>query len=73
MKLKPCLANMEKNFVHIAISPSALAASIESGTIHAADFKCLNSASKKIVWGLFLSSMKSTLKNKFEYRDKHYV
>jgi hypothetical protein len=53
---------MENNLVHIAISPNALAALIQSGTIHAADFKCLNADSKKMVWALFLSTLKSTLK-----------
>lgn len=52
---------MEKNLVHIAISPNALALLIERGYIHAVDFKCLDFDSKKMVWKLFLSAMKATI------------
>jgi hypothetical protein len=64
---------MENNLVHIAISPNALAALIESGTIHAADFKCLDADSKKTVWKLFLSSVKLTKKNQSHYQANGYV
>lgn len=64
---------MENNLVHIAISPNALAALIESGTIHAVDFKCLDIDSKKMVWKLFLSSVKLTKKNQSRYQANGYV
>ncbi|ESS71452.1 hypothetical protein MGMO_103c00190 [Methyloglobulus morosus KoM1] len=64
---------MENNLVHIAISPHVLAALIESGTIHAVDFKCLDINSKKTVWKLFLFSVKLTKKNQFRYQENSYV
>lgn len=64
---------MENNLVHIAISPNALASLIESGTIHAADFKCLDADSKKMVWKLFLSSVELTKKGQFRYQENSYV
>jgi hypothetical protein len=64
---------MDNDLVHIAISPHALAELIESGTIHAADFKCLNADSKKTVWKLFLSSVKLTKKNQSRYQENGYV
>jgi hypothetical protein len=53
---------MGNNLVHIAISTNVLASLIERGSIHAVDFKCLDADSKKTVWNLFLSTLKSTLK-----------
>lgn len=64
---------MENNLVHIAISPNALAALIESGTIHAVDFKCLDIDSKKMVWNLFLSSMKLTKNDQSRYQENGYA
>jgi|WetSurSiteA1Bulk_404760.scaffolds.fasta_scaffold00093_6 hypothetical protein len=48
----PDLGNfdMKHNLVHIAISLDALALLIESGYIHAVDFRCLDANSKKTVW-----------------------
>jgi hypothetical protein len=53
--------DMENSLVHIAIKPNTLAALIQSGQIHAVDFKCLNVDSKRIVWKLFLSVLKATV------------
>ena len=64
---------MENNLVHIAISPNALASLIESGYIHAIDFKCLDANSKKTVWKLFLTAVKLTKKNKSGYQENGYV
>jgi hypothetical protein len=64
---------MENNLVHIAISPNVLASLIESRTIHAVDFKCLDIDSKKTVWKLFLSAVKLTKKNKSGYQVNGYV
>ncbi|MDO9212810.1 MAG: hypothetical protein Q7U23_03125 [Methylococcales bacterium] len=58
---------MENNLVHIAISPNALASLIKSGYIHAVDFKCLDADSKKTVWKLFLTAVKSTMKESSEH------
>jgi hypothetical protein len=57
---------MENNLVHIAISANTLASLIESGCIHAVDFKCLNDDSKKTVWKLLLSALKSTLNEQIQ-------
>lgn len=54
--------NMKKHLVKIAISPNALASLIQKGQIHAVDFRCLDSESKKTVWKLLLSTMKLTVK-----------
>lgn len=48
---------METQLVHIAISSHALAILLESGSLHAVDFKCLDAASKKTVWQLLLSTL----------------
>jgi len=64
---------MENNLVHIAISANTLASLIESGCIHAVDFKCLDIDSKKTVWKLFLSAVKLTKNNKSGYQEKGYV
>jgi hypothetical protein len=64
---------MENNLVHIAISVNTLATLIESGCIHAVDFKCLDIDSKKTVWKLFLSAVKLTKKNKSGYQENGYV
>jgi hypothetical protein len=61
---------MESSLVHIAISTNALASLIESGSIHAEDFKCLNADSKKTVWTLFLSALKATTTSKREHRGQ---
>jgi hypothetical protein len=49
---------MENNTVHIAISLPTLTALIESGLLHAVDFRCLDADSKQTVWKLFLSALK---------------
>ncbi len=49
---------MKKELVRIAIPANILASLIEHGFIHAADFKCLDTDSKKTVWRLFLSAVK---------------
>jgi len=64
---------MENNTVHIAISANTLASLIESGCIHAFDFKCLNVDSKKTVWKLFLSAVKLTKLNQSGLLEKGYV
>jgi len=64
---------MENNLVHIAISANTLASLIESGCIHAVDFKCLDIDSKKKVWKLFLSAVKLTKKNQSGYQENGYV
>lgn len=64
---------MENNLVHIAISPNVLASLIESGYIHAIDFRCMDIDSKKMVWKLFLSTVKLTKKIKSGYQGNGYV
>jgi hypothetical protein len=64
---------MENNLVHIAISANTLASLIESGCIHAVDFKCLDIDSKKIVWKLFLYAVKLTKRNKYGCQGDVYV
>ena len=64
---------MENNLVQIAISANTLASLIESGCIHAVDFKCLDIDSKKKVWKLFLSAVKLTMKNRSGYQENDYV
>jgi len=64
---------MENNAVHIAISANTLAELIESGCIHAVDFKCLDVDSKKTVWKLFLSTVKLTKLNQSGLLEKGYV
>jgi hypothetical protein len=59
--------------VQIAISVNILASLIESGCIHAVDFRCLNIDSKKTVWKLFLSALKLTKKNESGYQGNGYV
>jgi hypothetical protein len=41
---------MDNKLVHITISADTMASLIESGSIHAVDFKCLDIDSKKTVW-----------------------
>ncbi len=64
---------MDNNLVHIAISANTMASLIESGSIHAVDFKCLDIDSKKTVWRLFLSAVKLTKKSKPGYQGNGYV
>lgn len=57
---------MKHNLVHIAISLDALTLLIESGYIHAVDFRCLDANSKKTVWQLLLSTLQSAIKEQPE-------
>jgi hypothetical protein len=41
--------------VRLAIDSEILAALIENGQLHAADFRCLDLGSKQIVWKMLLS------------------
>lgn len=54
--------DMKHNLVHIAIPLDTLASLIQSGYIHAVDFRCLDSNSKKTVWQLLLSTLKPAIK-----------
>lgn len=64
---------MNTNLVHIAISASTLASLIDTGCIHAVDFKCLDVDSKKTVWKLFLSTVKLAKKNQSGFQENGYV
>jgi len=64
---------MKNNLVRIAISANTLASLIDSGSIHAVDFKCLDVNSKKTVWKLFLSAVKLTRKNQSGFQENGYV
>jgi len=63
--------DMKNNLVRVAIPVNTLAALIESGCIHAVDFKCLDIDSKKTVWKLFLSTMKLTINNPGHQENYH--
>ncbi len=65
--------DMKNNLVQIAVSIDTLTTLIEEGYIHAEDFRCLNSDSKKTVWKLFLSVVKLTKKQESEYQENGYV
>lgn len=58
MKIPFLPSNGAAGIVKLAISPKLLASLIESGQIHASDFRCLDLASKKAAWEIFLSSAK---------------
>ena len=42
--------------INLAITPETLAFLIQNGSLHAADFSCLDLASKTSVWRILLSS-----------------
>lgn len=58
MKIPFLHSNGGNGIVKLAISPELLASLIESGQIHASDFRCLDLASKVTAWEIFLSSAK---------------
>jgi len=64
---------MKNNLVRIAISENTLGSLIDSGCIHAVDFKCLDVNSKKTAWKLFLSAVKFTKKHKSGFQENGYV
>jgi hypothetical protein len=64
---------MENKLIYIAISSNTLASLIESGCIHAVDFRCLDIDSKKAVWKLFLSALKLPNKNNSGCQENVYV
>jgi hypothetical protein len=53
---------MKNDTVQIEITAKTLATLIESGLIHAVDFKCLDFDSKRTVWKLFLASINLKIK-----------
>lgn len=64
---------MKNSVVNISISSNVLAELIESESIHAVDFKCLDIASKKMVWKLFLASVKLTQKGQSLAQENDFV
>ncbi len=54
MKLNSFKRNPQN--INLAITPETLASLIQSGSLHAADFSCLDLASKTSVWRVLLSS-----------------
>ncbi len=54
---------MKNDTVQIEITAKTLATLIESGLIHAMDFKCLDFDSKITVWKLFLASIYLKIKH----------
>lgn len=46
--------------INLAITSEALESLIQNGSLHAADFNCLDIASKTSVWRILLSSASST-------------
>lgn len=45
----------KRSTVRLAIAPEVLASLFEKGQLHAADFRCLDLGSKRIVWKMLLS------------------
>lgn len=57
---KPC---SERQIIHLAFRQERLEMLIRQGKLHAADFNCLDSSSKRSVWSMLLVAAASRLKN----------
>jgi hypothetical protein len=50
-----CIHSQHSSIVNLAIAPYKLESLIREGKLHPADFHCLDSQSKKSVWGIIRS------------------
>ena len=57
--MKCTLKFFEPSDLKLEMKPEVLASLLETGHIHATDFRCLDFSSKKIVWKMLLSLAKS--------------
>lgn len=48
--------------VKLAMEPKVLAALLEKGALHAADFRCLDLSSKRIVWQMLLGLVQARVR-----------
>lgn len=53
----------ERQTIHLAFHHERLEMLIRQGKLHAVDFNCLDSSSKRSVWSMLLSVAASRLKN----------
>ncbi len=58
---KPYLT--KRQTIHLAFRQERLETLILQGKLHAADFNCLDSSSKRSVWSMLLAAAASRLKN----------
>lgn len=54
---------MNNTLVHIAIPSETLTSLLQQGQLHAVDFQCLNTESKRVVWQCLLQTVKIGLAN----------
>lgn len=57
--MKLTLKFFEPTDLKLEMKPEVLASLLETGQIHATDFRCLDFSSKRIVWKILLSLAKS--------------
>ncbi|MDX1573873.1 MAG: hypothetical protein R3341_07570 [Methylophaga sp.] len=53
----------DRQIIHLAFRQERLEMLIRQGKLHATDFNCLDSSSKRSVWSMLLAAAASRLKN----------
>lgn len=66
--MKLALKFFEPSDLKLEMKPEVLTSLLETGHIHATDFRCLDFGSKQIVWKILLSLAKSKLANRSQQR-----
>lgn len=66
--MKLALKFFEPSDLKLEMKPEVLTSLLETGHIHATDFRCLDFGSKQIVWKILLSLTKSKLANRSQQR-----